>query len=171
MAIIVTGDALSLMQDKNMAERTIRPLIAADADAVAEMSRHFNLYLRELGDDDPYCFNRAHYLADGFGADPAFGGFIALSESVPVGYLLHCPTYDADLAIRQLMVIDLWVEPAARSSGYGRQLMQAAIDHARTTGARRLIWAVFRSNRMAIDFYRRLGAEDVEALDWMTLQS
>jgi GNAT superfamily N-acetyltransferase len=153
-----------------MSDLSIRPLTAADADAVVEMSRRFNLYLRELGDTDPYHFSRARYLADGFGADPAFGGFLALAGDEPAGYLLHCPNYDVDLAIRQLMVIDLWVEPAARGHGTGRKLIQAASDLARHRNAQRLIWAVLRSNRQAIDFYHRLGAEDVEALDWMTLQ-
>jgi GNAT superfamily N-acetyltransferase len=153
-----------------MSDLSIRPLTAADADTVAEMSRRFNLHLRQLGDTDPYNFSRARYLADGFGDDPAFGGFLAVIDSAPAGYLLHCPNYDVDRAIRQLMVIDLWVEPSARGSGAGRKLMQAASDLARQRQAQRLIWAVLRSNRQAIDFYRRLGAEDVEALDWMTLQ-
>jgi GNAT superfamily N-acetyltransferase len=148
---------------------TIRSLTAADADVVATMSRNFHLYLQALGDTDPYGFNRKRYLEDGFGKDPAFGGFLAETATGPAGYLLHCPNYDVDLAIRQVMVIDLWVEPSVRGSGTGRKLMQATADYARSRGAKRLIWAVLRSNRMAVDFYRRLGAETVEALDWMTL--
>lgn len=148
---------------------TIRSLTAADADTVAAMSQNFHHYLQALGDTDPYGFNRERYLEDGFGNDPAFGGFLAETATGPAGYLLHCPNYDVDLAMRQVMVIDLWVEPAARGSGMGRKLMQATADHARAHGAKRLIWAVYRGNRMAVDFYRRLGAETIEALDWMTL--
>ena len=148
---------------------SIRPLTAADADAVAAMSRHFNLYLGELGDASSYAFSRERYLADGFGDDPAFGGSIALLDGRPAGYLLHCPNYDVDLAIRQLMIIDLWVEPAIRGHGIGRKLMLAAADHATARGARRLIWAVFKPNRLAYDFYHRLGAERIDDLDWMTL--
>ena len=148
---------------------TIRSLTVADADAVAAMSRNFHLYLQALGDTDLYGFNRDRYLEDGFGQDPAFGSFLAETATGPVGYLLHCPNYDVDLAIRQVMVIDLWVEPSVRGSGTGRQLMQATADYARSRGARRLIWAVLRGNQMAMDFYQRLGAERIEALDWMTL--
>ncbi|HVJ43192.1 MAG TPA: GNAT family N-acetyltransferase [Dongiaceae bacterium] len=147
----------------------IETLTAADADAVAAMSYRFHIYLRGLGDSDPYRFGRERYLADGFGDDPAFGGFMALLDRVPAGYLLHCPSYDVDLALRQLMVIDLWVEPETRGHGIGRKLMLAAAEHAKARGARRLIWAVYRGNQLAVDFYRRLGAADVEALDWMTL--
>lgn len=147
----------------------IRPLTAGDADTVAAMSWNFHLYLKALGDTDPYRFGRDRYLADGFGAEPAFGGLIAEDDATPLGYLLHCPNYDVDLAIRQLMVIDLWVEPLARGEGVGRRLMQAAAAYARTRGAQRLIWAVLRGNQMAIDFYHRLGAEKIEALDWMSL--
>jgi len=148
---------------------TIRSLTAADAEAVATMSHNFHLYLQTLGDTDPYGFNRDRYLEDGFGSDPAFGGFLAETATGPAGYLLHCPNYDVDLAIRQVMVIDLWVEPTARGHGTGRKLMQATADYARERGARRLIWAVLRGNQMAMDFYQRLGAERIEALDWMTL--
>lgn len=148
---------------------SIKILTAADADAVAAMSHNFHLYLQALGDTDPYRFSRERYLADGFGADPAFGGFMALLGDTPVGYLLHCPNYDVDLAIRQLMVIDLWVEPETRGHGIGRKLMQAAAGHAKARGAERLIWAVYHGNEPAVAFYRRLGAIDVEALDWMTL--
>jgi GNAT superfamily N-acetyltransferase len=148
---------------------SIRPLLAQDADAVAMMSRHFNRYLSDLGDTASYRFSRERYLADGFGNDPAFGGLIALLGRQPVGYLLHCPNYDADLAIRQLMIIDLWVEPASRGHGTGRKLMQAAAADARRRGAQRLIWAVFKPNRLAYDFYNRLGAERIDDLDWMTL--
>jgi GNAT superfamily N-acetyltransferase len=148
---------------------SIRPLTADDADAVTMMSQNFQHYLSDLGDPSPYRFNRARYLADGFGSDPAFGGHLALLDDQPVGYLLHCPTYDADLAIRQLMIIDFWVEPATRGHGIGRKLMQAAAEHARIHAARRLIWAVFKPNRLAYDFYYRLGAVLVDDLDWMTL--
>jgi len=148
---------------------TIRPLTEADADAVAAMSRQFNLYLKDLGDSDPYRFSRERYLADGFGADPAFGGLLALVGDAPAGYLLHCPSYDVDLAQRQLMVIDLWVDPTIRGHGIGRKLMQAAADHASSIKASRLIWAVLRGNQLAADFYRGLGAADIDTLDWMTL--
>lgn len=148
---------------------SIRVLTAADADAVATMSLTFHHYLRDLGDTDPYHFNRTRYLEDGFGTNPAFGGFLATVGAKPAGYLLHCPGYDVDAAIRQVMVIDLWVDPAARGHGLGRKLMQATADHALATGAKRLFWAVLRGNRLAVDFYRVLGAEDITTLDWMML--
>ncbi len=153
---------------------TVRPITAADAGAVCTMSRTFNAYLRSIGDTDPYAFGEEHYLADGFGADPAFGGFIAEQtvpggKARPLGYLLHCPSYNVDLALRELAVIDLWIEPESRGLGIGRRLMTAAGDLARTRGAKRLIWAVLRQNRLAYDFYRRLGAETIEDLDWMAL--
>ena len=146
---------------------SIRPLTAADADAVAAMSLTFHQYLVDLGDTDPYHFNRSRYLEDGFGVHPAFGGLLARLENKPVGYLLHCPSYDVDAAIRQLMVIDLWVDPTARGHGLGRKLMQAAADHAAATGARRLFWAVLKGNQLASDFYRGIGAREIDSLDWM----
>ena len=152
-----------------MGQLRIRPITAADADAVSAMSLNFRHYLEALGDTDDYRFNRQRYLADGFGSDPAFGGFLAELSSQAVGYLLHCPSYNSDLACRELMVIDLWVEPAGRRHGVGKGLMQAAVDLARQRGATRLIWSVFKPNRLAYDFYHRIGGAMIEELDWMTL--
>ncbi|MET1027470.1 MAG: GNAT family N-acetyltransferase [Dongiaceae bacterium] len=133
------------------------------------MSRHFNLYLQSLGDTEPYCFDRHRFLADGFGPDPAFGGFITEVAAQAAGYLLHCPSYNVDLGMRELMVIDLWTEPAFRGLGIGRQLMAAAADLARRRRAKRLIWAVFKPNLPAYEFYHRLGAATIEGLDWMEM--
>jgi len=148
---------------------TIRPIEPTDADDICRMSRRFNLYLRSLGDTDPYCFDRQRYLADGFGPDPAFGGSIAELNARPAGYLLHCPSYNVDLGMRELMLIDLWTEPECRGLGIGRRLMAAAAEHAGRRRARRLIWAVFKPNRAAYEFYNRLGAMTIEELDWMEM--
>ncbi|MDY0881717.1 GNAT family N-acetyltransferase [Dongia soli] len=152
-----------------MEQVRIRPIAAADADAVCTMSLNFRHYLEALGDTDDYQFDRERYLTEGFGADPAFGGFLAELNGRAVGYLLHCPCYNSDLACRELMVIDLWVEPAGRRHGVGKALMEAACDLARQRGATRLIWSVFKPNRLAYDFYQRIGGVMIEELDWMTL--
>ncbi len=100
---------------------TIRPLTAEDADAVIAMNANFVAYLAALGDPDSQVqhFTKEKYLADGFGPDPAFAGYIAEDDGTACGYLLYNKGYNVDLAQRLFFICDLWVEPQARRKGTG----------------------------------------------------
>src|SRR5262249_58999022 len=104
---------------------------------------------------------------DGLGPSPGFRGLIAEEGGEPQGYLLYHPGYDSDLARRFLMVCDLFVREAGRRRGAGRALMQAAMADCRAMGGCGLLWSVFKPNRTALAFYRSLGAEVVDQLDFM----
>lgn len=145
----------------------IRSLTAADADSYIRMWSNFADYLRNLGDSDEQGMTRDRFLRDGFGPDPAFAGLIAEVEGHAQGYLLYHFGYDVDRAIRILHVADLWVEPGARRQGVGRALMAAAAEQARAKGAQELVWAVFKPNRLAANFYERLGAEYFREIELM----
>jgi ribosomal protein S18 acetylase RimI-like enzyme len=149
---------------------TIRPIRREDAESVTGMTKEFGAYLTSLGDHWDEKFTEARYLEDGFGADPAFGGFIAEEAEKPLGYLLHTPTYDSDLACRVLFVIDLWVRPWTRRLGVGRKLMDAAADLARARNCGYLLWSVYKPNTLARQFYDKLGGKETADLDWMTLK-
>lgn len=149
---------------------TTRPLTAADVGIVQEMVLEFGAYLTGLGDAWRHNFTAERYLADGFGPNPAFRGFIAENEhGTALGYLLMAPNYDVDQGMRIEIVIDLWVRSTARRAGAGRALMDAAGRAARAAGARQLLWTVYRPNKLAADFYRRIGGQAVADLDWMYL--
>ncbi|HVO03079.1 MAG TPA: GNAT family N-acetyltransferase [Candidatus Cybelea sp.] len=149
---------------------TVRPIRREDAESIIGMAHEFGAYLQSLGDHWEPKFTPEKYLADGFGPNPAFGGFIGEEAGQPLGYLLHSSNYDVDLACRSLMVIDLWVRPWTRRLGLGRKLMEAAADHARQTGAGYLFWSVFKPNTIARRFYDGIGATAVTDLDFMTLK-
>jgi ribosomal protein S18 acetylase RimI-like enzyme len=149
---------------------TIRAITRDDAEAVVGMAHEFGAYLRSLGDSWEPNFTEARYLADGFGPDPAFGGVIAEEGGQPLGYLLHAPNYDVDLACRVLFIIDLWVRPWTRRLGVGRKLMDAAAEAARREDAGYLLWSVFKPNLTARRFYDGIGGTAIDDLDWMTLK-
>jgi GNAT superfamily N-acetyltransferase len=148
---------------------SVRPLRAEDVTAVQEMVLEFGAFIRSLGDNWQHKFTAERYLTDGFGSHPAFRGFIAEKDGVALGYLLMAPNYDVDQGIRIEIVIDLMVRDKARRSGAGRALMAAAAEAARADGAGQLLWAVYRPNTLAADFYRAIGGRMVEDLDWMYL--
>jgi ribosomal protein S18 acetylase RimI-like enzyme len=58
----------------------------------------------------------------------------------------------------------LWVEPAARRSGVGRALAEAAVSWARSRGAARVLLQVTEGNAAAARLYRDLGFEPTDEL-------
>jgi len=145
----------------------IRAITPADAASITRMWSEFSRYLRELGDTDEQAFGTEVFLRDGFGPDPAFLGIIAERGDTPVGYLLYHFGYDVDRGARVMYIVDLWVVPSARRGGAGRALMSAAAARCRARGGIDMIWSIFTPNKLAIEFYRRLGAEFFKDLAFM----
>jgi ribosomal protein S18 acetylase RimI-like enzyme len=148
---------------------TIRPIRREDAESIVGMQKEFGAYLISLGDHWDPKFTEARFVEDGFGANPAFFGFIAEEAEQPLGYLLYTPTYDSDTAQRGIFVIDLWVRPWTRRLGVGRKLMGAAADLAKQRGGDFLLWSVYKPNTLARQFYDKLGGKETAGLDWMVL--
>jgi GNAT superfamily N-acetyltransferase len=152
---------------------TVRPLAPADAEAIVGMHDAFMAYLGELGDPDSGLkhFTVERYLADGFGPDPVFAGYIAEDGRTACGYLLYCKGYNVDLAYRLFFVCDLWVQPGTRGKGIGRELVKRCAADCRTWGGEWLEWYVYRPNKMAFEFYRKVGGLESDALAVMTLKA
>ncbi|HEY5521198.1 MAG TPA: GNAT family N-acetyltransferase [Candidatus Limnocylindrales bacterium] len=55
------------------------------------------------------------------------------------------------------LVFSMWVAPAARQTGIGRQLIDAVAEWATGWGARRIVLWVFAANEGAQRFYMRIG--------------
>ena len=111
------------------------------------------------------------YLRDGFGENPAFAGLIAEENGRVIGYLLYHFGYDSDRAARTLDIADLFVDRAARNQGIGRALMSRAAEIAREAGAEAMVWAVFHSNDLATGFYERMGAQRIDDIFLMRLNT
>lgn len=148
---------------------SIRPMTPDDAESIERMYAQSAAHLRSLGDQTDFRFNAQAYRRDGFGDRPAFSGIIAVLDDKPVGYLLYSPGYDTDAAERFLFVIDLAVDELVRRRGIGRALMERAAAICRDAGGGLLFWAVYAKNEMALEFYRRLGAEAITTGQFMTL--
>ena len=74
-----------------------------------------------------------------------------------LGFIQMYPTFSSLRAARTFVLYDLFVDPAARQRGVGRQLMQAAADEARRCGAVSLVLSTARTNSAAQRLYESLG--------------
>jgi len=92
-------------------------------------------------------------------ADPAVD--IVIGETplgAPVGYVMLVPPEHPDLQqpgdweLKRIYLLGPW-----QGGGNGRALLQQAFDVATTRDAKRLILAVYESNKRAMAFYERAG--------------
>jgi GNAT superfamily N-acetyltransferase len=61
-----------------------------------------------------------------------------------------------------MLLFSMWVDPAARRSGVGRQLIESLEAWAGGWGAQETVLWVLQDNQRALGFYRRLGFEVVD---------
>jgi len=148
----------------------IRPALADDSSAVDGLARQFAGYLRSLGDQTDFKLTAEAYLRDGFGPLPAFSGLVAEDGGSVIGYLLYHLGYDSDSARRNLHIVDLYVDSAARRRGAGRALMVTAARIAREAGATEMIWSVYHTNELATAFYEKLGARLINDVFFMKVR-
>lgn len=95
-------------------------------------------------------------LIERYGAD---GLLLGYDGDRPVGCVVLCRRDDETAEIKRLYVV-----PAARGTGMGRALTEAAIARARAAGHRRIVLDTHRSRlEAAYRLYRSLGFEECEA--------
>jgi GNAT superfamily N-acetyltransferase len=149
----------------------IRPCTRDDATDISALYQQSANYLRSLGDTSTFQFNAETYLRDGFSEQPAFEGILAELNGKAVGYLLYTFTYDTDRTMRVLYILDLLVDEKIRGQGIGRKLMEQVQKIAKTKNIDELMWAVYKHNKQAENFYNHLGAKRLEDVFFMTLKA
>jgi GNAT superfamily N-acetyltransferase len=97
-----------------------------------------------------------------FGTHPAAEVVVAevLDPDGPrlVGFALYFSNFSTFLGRPGLYLEDLYVQPAFRGSGVGKQLLQHLGALAVSRGCGRFEWSVLDWNETAIRFYERMGA-------------
>lgn len=91
------------------------------------------------------------FLVESGGALAAVGGYV----------LVPHPSKPDDPAERRGFVINVWTDPAHRSRGLARAVMEAVVADARAAGVRRLD---LRSSEAARPLYASMGFAPVETL-------
>ena len=103
-----------------------------------------------------------------FGERPAAEVLLAEVDGRAVGLALFFQNYSTFLGKPGIYLEDLFVEPAFRGRGLGKQLLQAIAKLAIERGCGRFEWAVLDWNEPAIGFYKSLGARPMT--DWTVMR-
>lgn len=146
-----------------MADIVVRPAGPADAEVFLDLVDALAEY-EKLGPPDPAA--RERLLRDGFGPEPRFRPYVAELDGRVVGYAITFHTYSSFLALPTLYLEDVFVLPDARGHGVGRAFFRTLARQAIADGCGRMEWVVLEWNRLAIDFYDRMGARRMS--DWYT---
>lgn len=92
-------------------------------------------------------------------ARPPFECLLAEVDGEVVGFALYFHNYSTWRGRPGLYLEDLFVQPALRGRGIGKQLLVRLAQLAVERGCARMEWAVLDWNAPAIGFYRSLGAQ------------
>ena len=97
-------------------------------------------------------------LRDGFGPQPKFRALLADWDGQPAGYALFFEFYSTFQGRPGIFLEDIFVRPAFRKKGIGKELLSQVARITRDENYFCLRWEVLDWNQMAIDFYQQLGA-------------
>ncbi|HET8636342.1 MAG TPA: GNAT family N-acetyltransferase [Acidobacteriaceae bacterium] len=147
-----------------MSSLHIRPATPADAPLILSFIRHLAEYERE-----PHAveMTEAQLLRDGFGSERYFECLIAESDGQPAGFALFFPIFSTWKG-RSIHLEDLFVLPEFRKSGIGKALLRRVAAIAVERDCARLQWDVLEWNKLALDFYRALGAMTLD--EWRIMR-
>lgn len=141
----------------------IRPATPADVPAMVQLVHDLAAYERA----PEQCVLTAEMLHERlFGAAPAVHAQVAVAQNEVVGmaiWFLNFSTWDG---VHGIYLEDLFVDPAHRGAGLGRALLAELARICVERGYSRLQWQVLDWNAPSIEFYRALGAVDLQ--EWRT---
>ena len=140
----------------------IRPAVPDDVPELLRLVRELAEYERE---PDAVVATEAD-LFGGLFVDRTCSAHVALQHDEVVGFALWYPTFSTWTGRPGLWLEDLFVRPAARGTGLGRDLLTALARVCGERGYARFEWWVLDWNAPAIGFYRALGA--VPQDEWTT---
>jgi GNAT superfamily N-acetyltransferase len=103
-----------------------------------------------------------------FGPRPVAECVLARDGAAPVGFALFFSSFSTFLGKPGLYLEDLYVRTDHRGRGVGEALLRHLAGLAVARGCGRMEWAVLDWNKRAIDFYKRVGAQELD--DWTTFR-
>jgi GNAT superfamily N-acetyltransferase len=139
----------------------IRPATAADGDTVVRLITALLTYESLPVPDEAAAARIKADLAGG----KRFTSWIAEVDGETAGYALVFEAYSTLVGLPRLYLEDIFVLPEFRSHKVGYALMRQVVAEADRRGIPIVEWEALDWNRLAIDFYERLGA--VHQKEWL----
>ncbi|MER5418457.1 GNAT family N-acetyltransferase [Streptosporangium roseum] len=140
----------------------IRPATPDDVPAIIDMIRGLAEYEKALHEVE----TTTEQLHDAlFGPSPAVFCHIATDGETVAGFALWFVSYSTWLGRHGIHLEDLYVHPGHRGAGHGKQLLVELARICVERGYGRFEWAVLDWNTPSIEFYRSLGAEQLDEWD------
>ncbi len=133
----------------------IRPARPGDVPAIDQLIRDLAGYERSLPEVTGTQQNLASAL---FGPQPAVFAHVVDHDGRVAGFALWYVSYSTWQGRHGIYLEDIYVEPAQRRRGYGRQLLAELAALCIERGYGRLEWSVLDWNVPALGFYSSLGA-------------
>jgi len=139
---------------------TIRSALAADVPQILSFIRGLGEYERL---SSQVIATEEALRATLFGEHPYAEVLIAECDGRPAGFALFFHNYSTFLAQPGIYLEDLFVDPAFRQRGVATGLLRYLAQLTLARGCGRLEWSALEWNRLAIDLYLQLGAEEMSA--------
>ena len=140
----------------------LRPATPADVPVILQLVRALAEYERA---PDAVVATEQDFLRHGFGPAPRFSVLLAEQDGEVAGFALWFFTFSTWLGRPGLFLEDLFVRPQLRGRGIGKALMLELARTAVREGCGRFEWNVLDWNQPSIDFYRSLGARQLD--EWV----
>ena len=146
---------------------TIREATPDDVPAILGLVCDLAAYERE---PDAVRATEQHFHAALFPSDgsPTTFAHVAEVDGEVVGMALWYLTFSTWTGVNGIWLEDLFVQPAHRGTGLGRELLATLARTCVERGYQRLEWWVLDWNEPSIGFYKRLGA--VPQDEWTTFR-
>ncbi|HUL43844.1 MAG TPA: GNAT family N-acetyltransferase [Bacteroidota bacterium] len=113
----------------------------------------------------PTAAARQRLLRDAAGKRKRFDALLAFAGPKAVGYAILFETYSSFRALPTLYLEDIFVLPEFRQRHIGGKLFRACLKEARDRKCGRMEWVVLDWNINAIEFYRHIGAHQLN--EWL----
>ena len=148
--------------DKEIQSFIIRKAHSTDARAIYELIVELAIYEKE-----PYAVKTTPEIIEKqlLSPTPPFHCVVAQWHKNIVGFALYFFNYSTWRGQRGIYLEDLFVQEAHRKKGIARSLMQFLAQTAKEEDCGRIDWSVLKWNKLAIDFYRGIGASEMS--EWV----
>lgn len=138
-------------------EVTIRPAKAEDALAIAALAHELARMEGQHSATTPHAV-----LSSGFSDSPACRYLVAEHDGLVVGMVMFYAGYDLVDAQCGLHLGDIIITQSYQHQGIGTRLMQHLAHIALSENYHWMSWTTKRSNKKAITFYTKLGAQPID---------